>query len=162
MQKYGVYLIVDEIQTGLGRTGSLFTCQQEGICPDVLVIDGGVIEVSGLPSLGWNFGFDKGLAYACMSETMMLALEKHYVHTSLGSSGISLDTILMTRELAQKHGFKLASFKSFNKPISTVNSVPGCTKLALQLKQWCSFSSTSLTVSTTLTQCSLNYIEIAQ
>lgn len=85
--------------------------------PDVLVIDGGVIEVPGLPSLGWNFGFDRGLAYACMSETMMLALEKHYVHTSLGASGISLNTILMMRELAHKHGFRLGSFKSFNKPI---------------------------------------------
>ncbi|HEY8393512.1 MAG TPA: aminotransferase class III-fold pyridoxal phosphate-dependent enzyme, partial [Thermaerobacter sp.] len=43
--------------------------------PDVLVIDGGVIEVPGRPSMGWNFGFERGLVYACMAETMMLALE---------------------------------------------------------------------------------------
>ena len=36
--------------------------------PDVLVIDGGVVAVPGAPDLGWNFGFEKGLAYACMSE----------------------------------------------------------------------------------------------
>lgn len=84
------------------------------IRPDVFVIDGGVIEVPGRPSLGWNFGFDKGYAYACMSETMMLALEKHYVHTSLGASGVSLDSILYMRELSKIHGFKLAGLKNFN------------------------------------------------
>ena len=71
-----------------------------------------------MPSLGWNFGFEKGLAYACMSETMMLALEHHYKHTSLGSSDITLDSILLTRGLADKHGFKLADFRSFNRPLS--------------------------------------------
>ncbi len=86
--------------------------------PDVLVIDGGVIEVPGLPSLGWDFGFDRGLAYACMAETMLLALEKRYKHFSLGSSGVNLETILQTRYWAGEHGFKLANFRSFNRPLS--------------------------------------------
>ncbi|RKD32764.1 aminotransferase class III-fold pyridoxal phosphate-dependent enzyme [Thermohalobacter berrensis] len=85
--------------------------------PDVLVIDGGIIEVPGLPDLGVDLGFDKGLAYACMSETMILALEGHYKHTSVGSSGINMENILLTRRLAEKHGFKLADFRSFDKPI---------------------------------------------
>ncbi len=86
--------------------------------PDVLVIDGGVVEVPGLPSLGWDFGFEKGLAYACMAETMMLALEQQYKHYSLGSSGVNLESILQTRYLADEHGFKLANFRSFNQPLS--------------------------------------------
>ncbi|MBS4022744.1 MAG: aminotransferase class III-fold pyridoxal phosphate-dependent enzyme [Dethiobacter sp.] len=90
----------------------------ERVRPDVLVLDGGVVEVPGLPSLGWNFGFEEGLAYACMAETMMLALDQHYTNFSLGSSGITLESILKTRELANKHGFRLASFRSFNHPLS--------------------------------------------
>ncbi len=86
--------------------------------PDVLVIDGGVIEVPGLPSLGWDFGFEEGLAYACMAETMMLALEQQYEHYSLGSSGVNLESILQTRYWAAEHGFKLANFRSFNRPLS--------------------------------------------
>ncbi|MDW7738667.1 MAG: aminotransferase class III-fold pyridoxal phosphate-dependent enzyme [Bacillota bacterium] len=86
--------------------------------PDVLVIDGGVVEVPGLPSFGWDFGFEQGLAYACMAETMMLALEQHYKHYSLGSSGVNLETILQTRYWATEHGFKLANFRSFNRPLS--------------------------------------------
>jgi len=85
--------------------------------PDILVIDGGVVEVPGRPSLGWNFGFDKGLAYACMAETMMLALEHRYENMSIGSSGVNLDNILYMKKLAEKHGFKLANFRSFNRPL---------------------------------------------
>jgi len=86
--------------------------------PDVLVIDGGVVEVPGQPSLGWDFGFEEGLAYACMAETMMLALEQRYKHYSIGSSGVNLETILQTRYWAHEHGFKLANFRSFNRPLS--------------------------------------------
>ena len=52
--------------------------------PDVLVIDGGIIEVPGRPELG-RFGLGRGLAYACMAETMMLALDGHLRNTSLGT-----------------------------------------------------------------------------
>mgnify|MGYP001190138730 CR=1 FL=1 len=84
--------------------------------PDVLVIDGGVIEVPGRPSMGWNFGFERGLVYACMAETMMLALDHHYQHTSLGAD-LNLETILWLRELARKHGFRLAELRSFDRPL---------------------------------------------
>jgi len=46
----GVAFVADEIQTGLGRTGRLFCCDWEGVCPDVLVVGkalgGGVYPVS--------------------------------------------------------------------------------------------------------------------
>ncbi len=85
--------------------------------PDVLVIDGGVIEVPGRPDLGWDFGFEEGLAYACMAETMMLALEHHYQHTSIGS-GVTVESILWMRNLAQKHGFTIADLRSFDRPLT--------------------------------------------
>ncbi|NMB00496.1 MAG: aminotransferase class III-fold pyridoxal phosphate-dependent enzyme [Firmicutes bacterium] len=83
---------------------------------DVLVIDGGVIAVPGSPDLGWNFGFEKGTAFACMSETIMLALEKRYEHTSLGAD-LNLGQLEMMRELAAKQGFTLAGFRAFDRPL---------------------------------------------
>ncbi len=85
--------------------------------PDVLVIDGGVVEVWKRPDLGWNFGFDQGLCYACMAETMLLALDGHLEHTSIGSS-IDLKTLDLLQNLAEKHGFRLADLRSFDKPLS--------------------------------------------
>ncbi len=42
--------ILDEIQTGLGRTGSMFACEQEGVEPDVIIVgkalSGGLVPVS--------------------------------------------------------------------------------------------------------------------
>ncbi|MGB9683106.1 MAG: aminotransferase class III-fold pyridoxal phosphate-dependent enzyme, partial [bacterium] len=84
---------------------------------DILVIDGGIIEVPGRPSLGWNFGLERGLVYACMAETMMLALEHSYTDISLGTD-LSVENILHFRRLAQKHGFKISQLRSFDRPIS--------------------------------------------
>lgn len=38
----GAHLILDEVMTGFGRTGSLFACQQEGVVPDYLCLAKGI------------------------------------------------------------------------------------------------------------------------
>lgn len=51
-KKHNVLLIADEIQTGLGRTGTLFAMDREGVKPDILVVGkalgGGVYPVSAI------------------------------------------------------------------------------------------------------------------
>ncbi len=81
---------------------------------DVLVIEGGVIKVPGTPSFNYNFGFPPGLAYACMSETMILTLERKYNTFSLGKE-LDISKVVEISELAKKHGFKLAGFRSFER-----------------------------------------------
>jgi len=45
--RYGIVLIIDEVQSGFGRTGTMFACEQFGIQPDLVVIAKSV--AAGLP-----------------------------------------------------------------------------------------------------------------
>ncbi len=48
----GICLIFDEIQTGMGRTGSYFRCEAEGVTPDILTygkaFGGGIMPITGI------------------------------------------------------------------------------------------------------------------
>lgn len=39
---FGVHLILDEVATGFGRTGTMFACEQEGVSPDFLCLAKGI------------------------------------------------------------------------------------------------------------------------
>lgn len=83
---------------------------------DVLVIEGGVVEVPGDVQFGLNFGFPPKTAYACMAETMILALEGRYENFTLGRD-LTVKQVETISQLASKHGFKLAGFRSFERAI---------------------------------------------
>ena len=50
--KHGALLIFDEIPTGLGKTGTMFACEQDDVVPDILVIGkslgGGVVPIAAM------------------------------------------------------------------------------------------------------------------
>ena len=84
---------------------------------DVLVIEGGVIRVPGNADFRFNFGFPPHTCFACMAETMILALEGRYENYTLGRNldPAQIDTISV---LAKKHGFTLAGFRNFEHAIT--------------------------------------------
>ncbi len=84
---------------------------------DVLVIEGGLVAVPGEVEFGFDFGFPPRTAYACMSETMMLALEGRIESFTLGKE-VSLWQVEETQRMAQKHGFRLAGFRSFERALT--------------------------------------------
>ena len=84
---------------------------------DVLVIEGGLVEVPGDVDFHLNFGFPPGMAYACMAETMILALEQKYESYTLGRE-LDVKQVIEINKLAKKHGFKVAGFRSFEKAVT--------------------------------------------
>ncbi|TYO94638.1 shikimate dehydrogenase [Desulfallas thermosapovorans] len=84
---------------------------------DVLVIEGGVVNVPGEVDFHFNFGFPEGTSYACMAETMMLAMEGRYENFTLGRD-LSIEQVEQISALARKHGFRLAGFRSFERAVS--------------------------------------------
>jgi len=74
--------------------------------PDVTVIDGGIVRMPGNATLGFNASIGKGNAYACMAETMMLAMEHRYQDSSLGFD-LSLEHVLEMERLADDLGFRV-------------------------------------------------------
>lgn len=84
---------------------------------DVLVIDGGMVEVPGEVDFHFDFGFPPGKAYACMAETMALTLEGHFEDYTLGKN-ITRQRVEEITEIAERHGFRLSGFRSFEHPVT--------------------------------------------
>lgn len=84
---------------------------------DVLVIEGGIVEVPGEVNFNFNFGYPPGTAYACMAETMLLTLEERFEDYSLGPI-IEIEKVQETLQMAEKHGFKLAGLRNLERAVS--------------------------------------------
>lgn len=84
---------------------------------DVLVIDGGVIDVPGPVDFGLDFGFPPGTCEACMAETILLALEHRYDDYTLGLE-IDMAKVDEISALMHKHGFRLSGLRRFERKIS--------------------------------------------
>ncbi len=79
---------------------------------DILVIEGGMVRVPGQVNFNFDFGFPPSMAFACMAETMTLALDGCYKSYTLGKN-ITLDQVKTMFAMSTRHGFKVSGFRSF-------------------------------------------------
>ena len=84
--------------------------------PDVLVIESGEIELPGDVSMK-NIGLPKNVAYACLAETIVLALEGRFENFTVGRA-IEWEKVREIYKLGLKHGMKLAAISGVNGPFS--------------------------------------------
>jgi adenosylmethionine-8-amino-7-oxononanoate aminotransferase len=98
--QYGVLLILDEVMCGMGRTGSLFACEQDGIAPDIMTI-----------AKGLGAGYQPIGAMLC-SDTIYRAIEQgsgffQHGHTYIGhptacAGGLAVLTEIIERGLVER------------------------------------------------------------
>ena len=84
--------------------------------PDVLVIESGEIQLPGDVHMK-NIGLPKGVAYACLAETIVLALEGRFENFTVGRA-IEWEKVREIYQLGLKHGMKLAAISGVNGPFS--------------------------------------------
>ncbi len=91
---------------------------------DILVIEGGMVRVPGPVNFNFDFGFPPGMAFACMAETITLALDGHFQSATLGKN-ITLDQVQTMSNMATKHGFSVSGFRSFELALTeeTINQI---------------------------------------
>jgi predicted amino acid dehydrogenase len=80
--------------------------------PDVLVIESGEIELPGDVHMK-NIGLPKNVAYACLAETIVLALEGRFEPYTLGRN-IEWEKVKEIYRLGLKHGMRLAAIAGVN------------------------------------------------
>jgi adenosylmethionine-8-amino-7-oxononanoate aminotransferase len=100
--QYGILLILDEVMCGMGRTGTLFACEQDGIAPDILCI-----------AKGLGAGYQPIGAMLC-SRQIYKAIESgsgffQHGHTYLGhptaaAAGVAVVNAMLERGLIPKVG----------------------------------------------------------
>jgi 4-aminobutyrate aminotransferase/(S)-3-amino-2-methylpropionate transaminase len=121
-RKYGVLLIADEVQTGFGRTGSMWACQHYGIEPDILVASKSI--AAGMP-----------LASITGRAEIMDAPIEGSLGGTFGGNPVACVAALASIELAEKQNFPekakkigtrvLASFEGLWKKCPYVGNVRG-------------------------------------
>lgn len=78
---------------------------------DVLLIDGGIVEVPGDLDFCYRPAYPPGTTCPCMAETMLLAMEA-FRPGYIPVGEISLKQVDRMAALGKKHGFRLTGFKS--------------------------------------------------
>lgn len=102
---------------------------------DVLVIEGGMVEVPGPVDFHFNFGFPPKMSYACMAETMALALEQRYEDYTIGKD-IAVSKANEIAHIASHHGFRLGGFRSFEEAVSDETIAAVRERAAMTRKSW--------------------------
>lgn len=96
--------------------------------PDVLVIESGEILMPGDVQMK-NIGLPKNVAYACLAETIVLALEGRFENFTVGRA-IEWEKVREIYRLGLKHGMKLAAISGVNGVFSDAD-IERVRKLAL-------------------------------
>jgi adenosylmethionine-8-amino-7-oxononanoate aminotransferase len=90
--RHGVLLILDEVMCGMGRTGTLFACEQDGVAPDIATI-----------AKGLGAGYQPIGAMLCTSEIYQ-AIENgsgffQHGHTYMGHPTACAGALAVTRAI---------------------------------------------------------------
>jgi len=88
------------------------SADEAAVRPDVLVVESGEVAIPGPVRFSFDIGLPPGVAYACLAEAALLAMEERYECFTLGRE-VQPNRVKEIYRLFRKHGFRIAPLRSF-------------------------------------------------
>lgn len=88
------------------------SAEEAALRPDVLVVESGEVLIPGPVNFSFNIGLPQGVAYACLAEAALLAMEERFECFTLGRD-VHPDRVKEIYRLFRKHEFQIAPLRTF-------------------------------------------------
>ena len=88
------------------------SAEEAELRPDVLVVESGEVLIPGPVNFSFNIGLPQGVAYACLAEAALLAMEERLECFTLGRD-VHPDRVKEIYRLFRKHEFQIAPLRTF-------------------------------------------------
>lgn len=88
--------------------------EEAAVRPDVLVVESGEVLLPGPVRFSYDIGLPDGVAYACLSEAALLAMEGRFECFTLGRD-LMAERVKEIYRLFRKHGLEIAPLRCFGR-----------------------------------------------
>lgn len=90
------------------------SAEEAALRPDVLVVESGEVVLPGPATFSYDIGLPPGVAYACLAEAAVLAMEGRFECFTLGRD-LEVARVKEIYRLFRKHGCEIAPLRAFGK-----------------------------------------------
>ncbi len=97
--QYGILLILDEVMCGMGRTGSMYACEQDGVSPDLMAIAKGL--GAGYQPIGAMLVCDKIYAAIASGSGFFQHGHTYMGHPTACAAGLAVQEVIREENLLQ-------------------------------------------------------------
>jgi predicted amino acid dehydrogenase len=93
------------------------SAEEAAVRPDVLVVESGEVLIPGPVDFSFDIGLPRGVAYACLAEAALLAMEGRFECYTLGRD-VAPERVKEIYRLFRRHGFEIAPLRTFGDPLT--------------------------------------------
>jgi predicted amino acid dehydrogenase len=88
------------------------SAEEAAVRPDILVVESGEVLIPGPVHFSFDIGLPPSVAYACLAEAALLAMEERFECFTLGRD-VAPARVKEIYRLFRRHGFRIAPLRSF-------------------------------------------------
>jgi predicted amino acid dehydrogenase len=88
------------------------SAEEAAVRPDVLIVESGEVMIPGPVNFSFDIGLPPGVAYACLAEAALLAMEGRFECFTLGRD-LAPERVKEIYKLFRRHNFQIAPLRTF-------------------------------------------------